>query len=596
MSFFQGQDFIPEHGKNVNYTQLFFRWPQINNSDVYNLNLISNNNDEIYQTHHNSIIISNLNWGTEYSWVVCGFSNDLLIDCYEPIFFSINELPENYPNNINIISFDELQYTEGLTMLDYDSLDFSVILNSNGNPVWFADKTEFNFSRIIATQFLPSGNIVGFSPGRGYEFNLDSEILFETPQEFGLHHQIIKTSNDTYFFIDAEVQNHSCPIECSSNLPDEIPWQGDTFIEVDSQGNVIWEWSTFDYLSLNEYNPFWIEVYSGNEDFDWTHSNSIFLDEEQDIVYISIRNLSRITAIDYLSKNIIWNLGNSNFMDQTFFENDYGFSHQHSAQLSNEGNLLFFDNGRGNDPEVSRCLEIEFYLDQEPQLVWEHVLPDSLLTYSRGECDRLNTGNTLISCGRTGNVLEVNEENEIVWHLNVKDLNGNNVSIYRSERIQNLYPTFFSFKVNNLEGIYGNYSFLNNEDINFTITNNGWSSQIFKYEFYNGNNVLLLENDVFVENNNDINIFENISFNNTETCLLKVFSTNNPDNYQSIEFNIEHIIGDINSDFEVNVLDVVALINIILYNEVFNQNSDLNNDNIINILDAVILVNIILDN
>ena len=40
-----------------------------------------------------------------------------------------------------------------------------------------------------------------------------------------------------------------------------------------------------------------------------------------------------------------------------------------------------------------------------------------MVTLSRGECDRLSNGNTLISVGRTGNVLEVNNQNEIVWHL-----------------------------------------------------------------------------------------------------------------------------------------------------------------------------------
>ena len=38
-----------------------------------------------------------------------------------------------------------------------------------------------------------------------------------------------------------------------------------------------------------------------------------------ELVYISLRNLSRITAIDYNSKEIIWNLGNPDFMEEIFF-------------------------------------------------------------------------------------------------------------------------------------------------------------------------------------------------------------------------------------------------------------------------------------
>ena len=116
---------------------------------------------------------------------------------------------------------------------------------------------------------------------------------------------IHKTNRDTYFFIDAEIQAHPCPQECDPEYPDIISWQGDRFIEVDKEGNVIWEWSTFDYLSLDEYNPKWVDLwmsqwdFGGNPNFDWTHSNSVYYDEDLDIVYISIRNLSRITAVSY---------------------------------------------------------------------------------------------------------------------------------------------------------------------------------------------------------------------------------------------------------------------------------------------------------
>ena len=54
------------------------------------------------------------------------------------------------------------------------------------------------------------------------------------------------------------------------------------------------------------------------------------------------------------------------------------------------------------------------------------------------------------------------------------------------------------------------------------------------------------------------------------------------------------ILGDLNADGILNVLDIVALVNIALSNE-YVSSGDLNNDVVINILDIVTLVNLILE-
>ena len=55
-----------------------------------------------------------------------------------------------------------------------------------------------------------------------------------------------------------------------------------------------------------------------------------------------------------------------------------------------------------------------------------------------------------------------------------------------------------------------------------------------------------------------------------------------------------YILGDINEDLSVNILDVILIINIILGIDEVNELADLNYDNDINILDVVQIVNIIL--
>ena len=50
-----GSDFSPEDQKLLNYNQIFFKWPQINNSSSYQLYI---NESDIYISDFNSIIVS----------------------------------------------------------------------------------------------------------------------------------------------------------------------------------------------------------------------------------------------------------------------------------------------------------------------------------------------------------------------------------------------------------------------------------------------------------------------------------------------------------------------------------------------------------
>ncbi len=54
------------------------------------------------------------------------------------------------------------------------------------------------------------------------------------------------------------------------------------------------------------------------------------------------------------------------------------------------------------------------------------------------------------------------------------------------------------------------------------------------------------------------------------------------------------ILGDINSDELLNVLDIVLLVNMVLNGD-YDEAGDMNQDGILNVLDVVTLVNIVLN-
>ena len=72
--------------------------------------------------------------------------------------------------------------------------------------------------------------------------------------------------------------------------------------------------------------------------------------------------------------------------------------------------------------------------------------------------------------------------------------------------------------------------------------------------------------------------------NSSKNFILNIISEN---------YAIE-VLGDINNDGTLNILDIVSLINLVLYND-YESSGDINEDNILNILDIVQLVNIILN-
>ena len=59
-------------------------------------------------------------------------------------------------------------------------------------------------------------------------------------------------------------------------------------------------------------------------------------------------------------------------------------------------------------------------------------------------------------------------------------------------------------------------------------------------------------------------------------------------------FELTSQVGDINNDGIINVIDIISVVNIILYNEYF-ISADINLDNQINILDVIQLMNLILN-
>ena len=94
-------------------------------------------------------------------------------------------------------------------------------------------------------------------------------------------------------------------------------------------------------------------------------------------------------------------------------------------------------------------------------------------------------------------MLEVTPENTVVWQLDIENM-GFNVTMYRSARIQNLYPIAFSLSIDEYVGDMEN-SYV--EPINNMITTNihssGWGEDLYEYSLKDVTGTQLISESIF---------------------------------------------------------------------------------------------------
>lgn len=164
--------------------------------------------------------------------------------------------------------------------------------------------------------------------------------------------------------------------------------------ELDPNDNVVFEWHSKDYFAFADVDPFFL---AGPSNVDWTHSNSVEMDDDGNII-ISSRHFNEITKINRSDSSIMWRLGgNAN----QFTSNDPSFFRgQHDARRIANGNLTLFDNGRTIPFHCAAAKE--YQIDENlmtATLVWSYVEDSASNSVSMGNTQRVSNGNTVVGYG-----------------------------------------------------------------------------------------------------------------------------------------------------------------------------------------------------
>lgn len=246
--------------------------------------------------------------------------------------------------------------------------------------------TDEDFNEITRLHLLPYGNIT-----------TDVQDLLDA-------HDLIMISDDhflTMTYYEKYVQNIPDSLNPASSVRVVAP-----IIQEIQSGQVVWQWDGTDHPELYA-NSVEGNNYQNITDIqDYAHMNSMFVDQKDNNVICSFRNLDQVIKINRQNGEIIWTLGGKNSSFQ-LSENEK-FLRQHNATY-NDNKLLLFDNGEISTRMSSRV--VEFQLDETNKTILNfssYNLPVAFTQYM-GSVRKSTTENIYIICGGSAKyLLEVN--------------------------------------------------------------------------------------------------------------------------------------------------------------------------------------------
>ena len=186
-------------------------------------------------------------------------------------------------------------------------------------------------------------------------------------------------------------------------------------VETDNTGEIYWTWDPLDHMDITDVTD---DVDLTMNFIDFNHANSLDVTNDG-YIYLSSRNLDEVTKINKGSGEIVWRMGGSDSKANEFtfvndsINDDFGFSHQHSIDILNNGHLLLFDNGTLRSDFYSRA--VEYQIDEVNKIVtkvWEYRHSPDIQSVAMGNTQRLENGNTLINWSY-GKITEVTSNGSV---------------------------------------------------------------------------------------------------------------------------------------------------------------------------------------
>jgi len=351
----------------------------------------------------------------------------------------------------------------GYLYVDLSSEGFALI--DNYGMKQFVDTSSY-LKTCINWKMLRDGTWGCFNLGSLWIYNEDLQFLREIkfPQNYGADIHDCDVTDDGHYLLLCTEQR---VVDMS-----QIVEGGDTaavlnyhvIVETDESGVIYFIWNSFEHFEITDATS---DIDLTQKNINIQHANSIAIDIDGNYL-LSSRHYGEVTKINKLTGDIIWRLGGSECKNNEFvFINDtvdsfFGFSHQHSVNVLDNGNILLFDNGNLKPNQFSRAVEYTLDVDNRRcTKVWEYRYNPDIFRNSMANVQRLDNGNTLINWV-SERITEVRPDKSIAFEIILPE----DYATYRAFK----YVTKMNSKRLNISS-NGSYSFTggNKEQTSITI-------------------------------------------------------------------------------------------------------------------------------
>ncbi len=351
-----------------------------------------------------------------------------------------NHYGVNLDQNIQSERFEgyNLFIFERKSSADYEIINRTLVISDlDGNLYLKRELYTEGALANFAAEFINSTTIL-YGDGNGANlWNIYTNIT-TTLGFYGHHDYEMNYANNTYFTLKCYV----IEINGTKYLFDKI-------VEYNQNAEIIWEKDTMDFVYISQWCPF-SDMESGIADV--THSNTVFYDEDDDSIYLNLRNINTFYKINHKTGKIIWALGEyGDFImyDLQGMKKDILFYHGHALEKISNDTFIYFDNDLHNQTDAtnfhSRIMEIKINIEtMTANVSWEWIAPTEYYSGWWGDADKLPNNNRLGVFGTHGHpntdlgarIVEVTDEGNVAWNLSFAPDGSETFGAYRVERIR----------------------------------------------------------------------------------------------------------------------------------------------------------------